>query len=37
MEWVFRDYIIPLKQERDPLPPRDGMMEYDVKTNSKEL
>ena len=27
VEWVFRDYGISLKQSKDPLPPRDDVME----------
>ena len=37
MEYVFRDYRRFLKQTNDPLPPRYGMMEFDVRTNTKEL
>ena len=37
MEWVFRDYRISLKQETDLLPTRNDVVEFDVKTNTKEL
>ena len=37
MEWVFIDYGRSLKQAKDPLPPRDDVMEFDVKNNTKEL
>ena len=37
MEWAIRDYRIPLKQENDPLPPRDNVVEFDVQTNKKKL
>ena len=37
MEWAFIDYGISLKQSKDPLPPREYMMEFDVRTNIKEL
>ena len=37
MEWVFRDYMIYLKQKKDPLTPRDDVMGFDVKTNTKEF
>ena len=37
MEWVFIDYGRSLKQEKEPLPPRDDVMEFDVITNTKEL
>ena len=37
MEWVFRDYKRSLKQAKEPLPPRDDVMEFDVQTNIKEL
>ena len=37
MEWVFIDYGRPLKQARDPLPPRYDVMKFDVQTNIKEL
>ena len=37
MEWVFRDYRISLNKSKEPLPPRDNMMEFDVQTNTKEL
>ena len=36
-EWVLRYYGRPLKQERDPLPPRDDVMEFDVQTNTNGL
>ena len=36
-EWVFRDYGISLKQSKDPLPPRDYVMEFNIRTNTKEL
>ena len=36
-EWVFRDYGRYLKQTKDPLPPRDYIMEFDVRTNTKDL
>ena len=34
---MFRDYRISLKQAKEPLPPKDDMMEFDVRTNTKEL
>ena len=37
MEWVFRYFGISLKQAKEPLPHRDDIMEFDVKTNTKEL
>ena len=37
MEWEFRDYRISLNQAKDPLPSRDNVMEFVVKTNTKEL
>ena len=37
MECVFSYYGISLKQEEDPIPPRDDVMEFDVQTNTKEL
>ena len=36
-EWVFRDYRISLNQAKHPLPPRDSVMEFDARTNTKEL
>ena len=36
MEWVFRYYVISLKKSKDPLPPRDDVMEFDVRTNTTE-
>ena len=35
MEWVFRCYGIYLKQSKDPLPPRDDVVELDVQNNAK--
>ena len=35
MEWVFRDYGRSLNQEKYILPPRDGVMEFEVRTNTK--
>ena len=37
MEWVFRDYGRSLNQSKEPLPPRDDVMEFDVQTNTKKL
>ena len=37
MEWVFRDYGIPLKQAKDPLPHRDNVMELDEQNKIKKL
>ena len=37
MEWVFRDYRISLNQSKDPLPSRSDVLEFDVRTNTKEL
>ena len=37
MEWVFIDYGISLKQAKDRLPPRDDVVKFDVRTNTKEL
>ena len=35
MEWLVREYGISLNQAKDLLPPRDDMMEFDTKTNTK--
>ena len=35
MEWVLRYYGGSLKQEKDHLPPRDDVAEFDVRTNEK--
>ena len=35
MEWVFGDYVRSLNQAKDPLPPRDDVVEFDVRTNVK--
>ena len=37
MQLVFRDYGRPLKQAKEPLLPRDDVMEFYVKNNTKEL
>ena len=37
MEWVFREYMISLKQVKYRLPPKDDVMDFDVKTNKKEF
>ena len=37
MEWVFRDYARYLKQEKDPLPPRNDVVEVDVRNDTKDL
>ena len=37
MEWLFRDYMRYLKQEKDPLPPGDDVMEFDMQKNTREL
>ena len=37
MEWVFRDYRISLNQEKDPLPIRDDVVEFDIQTNAKDF
>ena len=37
MECVFRYYGRSLNQSKDPLPPRDDVMEFDVLNNTKEL
>ena len=37
MEWVFRDYGRSLNQEKYPLPHRDDLMEFVVRSNTKEL
>ena len=37
MEWVFRDYRRPLKQEKDPIQPRDYVAEFNVRTNTDNL
>ena len=37
MEWVFREYMRSLKQAKDPLPPRDDVLEFNVRTKTKEL
>ena len=34
---VFKDYGIFLKQAKEPIPPRDYVMEFNVKTKTKEL
>ena len=36
-EWAFRDYGRSLNQSKDPLPPRNDVMEFDVQTNTKYL
>ena len=36
MEWVIRYYGKSLRQEKNPLPPRDEVMEFDGQTNTKE-
>ena len=35
MEWVFRDYRRSFKHSKNPIPPRDSVMEFDVQTNTK--
>ena len=37
VEWVFRYYGISLKQSKDPLPPRDDVMEFYFRANTNEL
>ena len=37
MEWVFRDYGRYLKQAKEPISPRNDVVEFDVRTNTKEL
>ena len=37
MEWVFRDYGRSLKRTKEPLPPREDIVEFEVGTDSKEL
>ena len=37
MELVFREYRISLTQAKDPLPPSDDVVEFDVRTNTKDL
>ena len=37
MEWMLRDYGVSLKKTKDPLPHRDDVVEFDVRTNTKEL
>ena len=37
MKWVFIDYGRYLKQSKDPLPHRDNAVEFDVRTNAKDL
>ena len=37
MEYVFRDYGRSLKEEKNPLPSRDNVMQFDVRNNTKEL
>ena len=34
---MLRDYGISLKKGKDPIPPRDDVMEFDVQSNTKEL
>ena len=34
---MFRDYGISLKEEKDTLPPREDVVEFDVRTNTKDL
>ena len=37
MEWVFRDYGRSLKQTKYPLPYMEDVLEFDVRTNTKDL
>ena len=37
IEWVLRYYGRPLKQTKDPLPHRDDVMWFCLRTNTKEL
>ena len=37
MECVFRGYIISLKQAKDPLPPNNDLVEFDMRKNTKNL
>ena len=37
MEWVFRYYGRSLNQAKESLPPRDDVMEFYVRTNTKDL
>ena len=37
MEWVLRDHRISLKQIRNPLPPRENIIEFDFQINDEEL
>ena len=37
MEWVLRDHGISLKQIRNPLPPRENIIEFDFQINDEEL
>ena len=37
MDWVFIDYGRYLKQGNYPLPPRDDVVKFYVRTNTKEL
>ena len=37
MEWVFRDYGRSLNRSKYPIPPRYDVMEFYVKTKTKDL
>ena len=37
MKWVFRDYGRSLKQSKDPLPHRNDVIKFNVRTNAKDL
>ena len=34
---MFRDYGLSFKKPKEPLPPRDVVVEFDVRNNAKEL
>ena len=37
MEWVFMDYGRSLNKEKKPLPPRDDVVEFYVRTNTQKM
>ena len=37
MDWVFRDYGISSKHEKEPLPPRDDVVEFDMNNDEHSL
>ena len=37
LEWVFRDYGKSLNQEKEPLPPRDNVADFNLNTGANEF